>query len=130
MFEKKSGASGKSEKTKGKSSFITNFFLVLLLAVLAFEVFVTWNMTSTVNQKTQPASLSLVKITQSSCTDCQPIDSLSSPIENSNFSKIVSTKELDFSSSEAKALIQQYGIQSVPAVVVTGDFKKDNIVSL
>lgn len=117
-------------KAKKEGSLATKIALLLLLGFLLVEAFVTWNISSSLNEKARPANLNLIKISQSTCQNCTSVNSLSSSIENSNFSKIVSSRTIDFSSPEARSLIQQYGIQSIPAVIVTGEFKKDNIVSL
>ena len=113
-----------------KTSLFTKVILFFLFGILLIEIFVTWNMISTIKEKVRPANLDLVSISDSSCIECTTVRSLSSLIENNNNTKIKSMRTLDFSSQEAKSLIQQYGIQKIPAVIVTGEFKKENIVFL
>jgi len=115
---------------KEKTNTLTKVILALLFGVFLVEVFLSWNITSTMSEKIRSGNLNLVEISDSACSECASASSLSSLIRNDNSTKIISSKTLDFSSAEAKSLIQQYGVQKIPAVIVTGEFKKDNVVFL
>src|SRR3989304_6070903 len=113
-----------------KSSRLTKAVLLLLLGVLLVEVFVTWDATSKIGEKARPANLEIIQISDNTCVQCASVNLLSAPISGSNSTKILSTSTIDFASAEAKSLIAKYGVQKIPAVVVTGEFKKDNVVFL
>lgn len=76
----------------------------------------------------RPASLQLVKIADSSCTDCFNIDLITNAMKTLNVN-ITNSKTLDFSSAEAKQLINQYNIKVVPALIVSGETTKSTIQS-
>lgn len=77
----------------------------------------------------QPAKLQLIKITASFCQDCFNIDSVVENLKKAN-ANITSEKTLEFSSDEAKRLIETYGIEKVPTVIVLGEVNRSIIVSL
>lgn len=66
----------------------------------------------------------MISITDSSCTDCFDIGKLAEAVKNSNF-KIVSEKSLDYKSAEAQGLIEKYGIEAVPTIILTGEASED-----
>lgn len=119
-----------SASREEKTSLFTKVVLFALFGVLLAEAILTWNISSTIREKSRPANLSLIQIADSACVECANASAAFSAIKNNNNTKILSTRTLDFSSPDAQALVQQYGIQKIPAVVVTGEFKKNNIVYL
>lgn len=109
---------------------LKNIVLLLLAAVLAVEVIVTGVSTFTLKEGTRPASLSMTRIVDANCLTCITVGSLSDPIKNDANVNLGDVKSLEFSTLDAKALIMKYNITKIPALVVTGEFKKDNVVSL
>lgn len=83
----------------------------------------------TAEKENQPAKLQLIKIVASSCKDCFNIDSVIEDMKRANIN-ITSQKTLEFSSSEAKQLIQQYSIEKLPTVIVLGEVNKSSVVNL
>ena len=113
-----------------KTSTLTKAVLLFLAGILLIEVFVTWNVTSVINEKARPADLEIISISDSRCDECTAATSLSNLVEENNNTNVKSARDLDFSSAEAKNLIDQYQIEKIPAVVATGEFRKDNLVFL
>ncbi len=74
----------------------------------------------------QPAKLDLVTITEAACKDCSDINTIADALKKENV-KINSEKTIDASSSEAKRLITDYGINKLPTIIVTGEVSKQSI---
>ena len=117
-------------KTESRKITLKNIVLIALAAVLAVEVLVTGQTTYSLRESTRPADLTLTRIVDANCLSCTTVGSLSDPITNNTNAKINSVKTLEFSTLDAKALIMKYNITKFPAVIVTGEFKKENVVSL
>jgi hypothetical protein len=117
-------------KTGSNKLTFKNIILIALAAVLLGELLVTAQTIFSTQEGMRPANLNLVRIVDANCVSCTTVGSLSNAIENNTNAKISDIKTLEFSSLDAKALIMKYNITKIPAVVVTGEFKKDNIVSL
>lgn len=117
-------------KTASSKITLKNIVLIALAAVLAVEVFVTGTTINSFHESTRPASLSMVRIVDANCLTCTTVGSLSDPIKNNSNVNLGDLKTLEFSSLDAKALIMKYNITKIPALVVTGEFKKDNVVSI
>lgn len=77
----------------------------------------------------RPANLNIIRITDSSCSDCFDIDPVIESIKKAN-ANITSERSIDFSSDEAKQLIDKYEIKKLPTIVVTGEVNKSNVVNL
>lgn len=73
-----------------------------------------------------PAKIQLVKIYDSSCSECFDIDTIVSSLKSSSVN-VTSEKTLDLSSDEAKGLIEKYGILKAPTVIVSGEINKTSI---
>ena len=79
-------------------------------------------------QQNQPARIELIKIAASSCPDCFDINTVIESLKKSNVN-VTSEKALEFSSPEAKQLIEQYKIEKLPTVIVLGEVNKSTITS-
>ncbi|HLC59464.1 MAG: hypothetical protein J4452_04410 [Candidatus Aenigmarchaeota archaeon] len=112
-----------------KSSKLTKVLLGILLVIVASEVVLTFWTTITVSDKLRPASLQVTLLTDSTCTDCGSAESLLQQI-NVTGVKITSIDRLDYASTKAKQLINQYGVQTVPSILVFGETNKSNSLSL
>ncbi|MBR9690687.1 hypothetical protein GOV08_03300 [Candidatus Woesearchaeota archaeon] len=73
----------------------------------------------------RPANIELTIIT-ADCDECSDIVSAKRVIE-SYFVNITNTKKLDFNSSEAKLLINAYGVDKVPTIIIKGEINKTDI---
>ncbi len=80
-------------------------------------------------QQNQPAKLELIKIGASSCQNCFDINPVAENLKKANVN-VTSERSVDFSSDEAKQLIQQYNIEKVPTIIVLGEVNKSSVVSL
>jgi hypothetical protein len=119
-------------KRKEKISRINlkNIVLIALFAIFSVQVIVTASTIYSIRESTRPALLSMVRIVDANCLTCTTVGSLSDPIKNNSDVKLGDVKTLEFSSLDAKALIMKYNITRVPALIVSGEFKKDNVVSI
>ncbi len=102
----------------------------LLLILLVFNQIQIFGIYNTINDKTaaekdaaKPASLQLMAINDNSCSDCFSTKSIIAGIKGDNVN-ITQEKNLNYSSEEAKTLIESYGITKVPAVIITGEISK------
>jgi len=108
-------------------------YIVLGIALILFSLYSIYQVFSfgtlleeklaEAREAARPAEIQLVVITTSSCKDCYGIGSVVDTIEATKVN-ITDKKELDFSSEEAKLLIDKYGIEKVPTVIVTGEISK------
>lgn len=80
-------------------------------------------------QENAPPKLELVKIAASSCRDCFEIDPVIENLKKANVN-VTSERTLDFSSAEAKELVEKYDIEKLPTVIVLGEVNKSSAVSL
>ncbi|MDP7140963.1 MAG: hypothetical protein QF362_00615 [Candidatus Woesearchaeota archaeon] len=104
---------------------------VVLILFMLYNLSQTLSINITLDQKianvkeaAKPAEISLTVISTSSCKDCYDINSAVEVIESIGVS--VTSKEIDFSSEEAKALIAEHTIEKVPTVIVTGEIDKSS----
>jgi len=74
----------------------------------------------TVASRTAKVQLTTIS---AACDDCYDINSVVKVIESTDVN-ITDKKEIDFSSKEAKSLIEKYGIEKLPTVIVTGEINR------
>lgn len=117
-------------RRKKSSSWLTIAAMIILLAILAYNQFQIFSLSSEISQKiadakeaARPAAIQLAVIKDNACTDCFQIDAVVAGVNNSN-ANITEFKTLNYNSDEAKALIQKYQLNAVPAVVITGEVNK------
>ncbi len=108
--------------------------LAIVLSAVNFSLILTRNekvqeAVRLAEQQNQPAKLELIKITTSSCQDCFDIDTVVENLKKANVN-VTSEKTSDFSSAEAKRLIDQYKIEKLPTVIVLGEVNRSNVVNL
>ena len=118
----------KSKKSKSKIN-VQHDKIYLLLGVLVilfvlYNIFQIASFSSLFDEKmdeakeaASPAELELVLLTDSACSDCFDIQAVVDSIKGSHVN-ITSEKELNFNSAEARDLIQKYGIDKVPTVLL------------
>ncbi|MBI4095982.1 MAG: cupredoxin domain-containing protein [DPANN group archaeon] len=76
----------------------------------------------------RPANIEIVRIAASSCDDCFDTGPVVESLKKANVN-ITSERTVDFQSQEAKQLIDQYGIEKLPTVIVLGEVNKSTITS-
>ena len=94
------------------------------------NVIILTNVSMVVGQKTaaaEPAMLDIVEIYAAGCSNCYDsgIDVDEIKKQNTN----VSQRSVEMLSSEAQSLINMYGIEKLPALVVTGEINKSASLS-
>ncbi len=102
-----------------------------LLAILVLvNVYITFSMGQIANEfqaeseeTTRAAKIDLITITESSCTDCFDISTIVNGIKKANV-EVTSEQTLEYSDETAQALIEKYGIEKIPTVIVTGEIEK------
>ncbi len=102
----------------------------ILLLILLFNQFLLFTLNQTISQKLdaekdalRPASIKLTSISDESCSDCHSMQSIIDSIKGINVN-VTQEKSIDYSSEEAKSLIETYGIKKVPTVLITGEIDK------
>lgn len=134
-------ASKKSAK-KGKAlsrSFYTKVYYVLGITLIFFAllgVLQTRSIESAFDEKlaeareeARPGIVELLTITTKSCGDCYDINPVVSVIESTGVN-VTSKRTIDQSSAEAQSLVQKYGIEKLPTVIVTGEIDKTRALAL
>lgn len=76
-----------------------------------------------VKEAARPAEIELIVITTNNCEDCYNINAVVDVVESTGVN-ITKKEEIDFSSEEARSIIDKYGIEKVPTVIVTGEISK------
>lgn len=79
-------------------------------------------------KESQPARMQLVEIAVSFCGECSGIASAIEGLKSK--ANITSERKLEFSSGEAKQLINKYGIVKLPAAIVLGEVNKSGVANL
>jgi len=74
-------------------------------------------------ESVRPAEIKLVTITTESCKNCFDPDELEDIVTASGVN-VTEKRNIDFLSEEAKKRIAYYGIERLPAVIVTGELEK------
>ncbi len=103
---------------------LKRIILLILTVILIVEVLVTFNINTTIFNKLRPSNLELIRVVDSSCSDCLNIDTISSKIQDQNV-KILSDKTLERNSAEAQQIINKYGLKRVPVLLVSGEISRD-----
>ena len=115
--------------------------LIALIAVLAvlyfFNAFTSMKLSTAIDEKisqvkeeSSPVELKLVSITDSGCSECTDLAPLITQLKSFDFVNVAEEIELDFSSQEAKKLIEENEINRVPALLVFGELENDKVKDL
>lgn len=112
---------------------ILNAGIFILLGILLFNSFFVFSIESKLNSRIEeakelarPAELGLV-IIESSCSDCFDITSITEVLKGSAEINIAKEKSLPRTSENAVKIISQYGIEKLPAIILTGEIEKASI---
>ncbi len=103
---------------------LKKIILLILTVILIVEVLVTFNINTTIFNKLRPSNLELIRVVDSSCSDCLNTDTISSKIQDQNV-KILSDKTFDRNSAEVQKLITKYGIMRLPVLLIFGEINRD-----
>jgi|TARA_B100001964_G_scaffold244791_1_gene327925 hypothetical protein len=105
----------------------------VLLGIMLFNSFFVFSVGSKLGAKIEeakelarPAELGLIKI-ESSCSDCFDIDEVVKVLKDSSDIEIVKEKSLLRNSENAIKIINNYGIEKLPTIVLAGEIEKASI---
>lgn len=73
----------------------------------------------------RPANISLLELGVPDCPDCYSIGNVVDSLKSANVN-VIGAKTINYTSPEAKELIQKYGIKKVPALIISGEVDKSN----
>jgi len=113
---------------KHKKEDIKKIMKVLVIILLFLSIINLWLMYN-LNKKSsekfvfEPAKIQLITITNSKCLDCFNISPIVDSIKRKNV-EIVKDDTLESDSIKAKELINNYGINKIPTVIVAGEVNK------
>ncbi|MBI2102159.1 hypothetical protein HYT53_06125 [Candidatus Woesearchaeota archaeon] len=109
---------------------------ILLGIILIINLILTLNInkdlkkaSEAVQEKLKPAKIELTSIINPKCPDCFDISAVISGIKGSN-ANITKESVLEFDSAEGRKIIKKYGLEKIPAIVVTGEIDKVNVNGL
>ncbi len=133
----------KTKWLKNKWSFSDSFHLkVYLVLGLALVLVIAFNLAQGASFKTLfeqrlaeakeaavPAKIQLVVIKNSGCRDCFDIGPITASLKEANVN-ITEERVLEFDSKIAKELIEKYGLEKIPLLLVSGEIDKLNIRDL
>jgi hypothetical protein len=107
--------------------------IFVLLGILLFNSFFVFSVGKSLNVKIEeakelarPAELGLIKI-ESSCSDCFDINKIAEVLKESSDLKITKEKSLLRNSENAIKIIEKYGIEKLPTIILTGEIEKASI---
>lgn len=110
-----------------------NHLIIPLIIVLGIIVIFNLIQITLINKQldekvgvVKPAEVKLYTIREASCAKCYNLNSVISSIKSNNV-KVVEEKTIDFGSTNAKKLIDKYGIKRLPTVIILGDIDKISI---
>lgn len=109
----------KEEERKAK--FLRGLVIGIIAAVVILAIAIPLIMR---NSGSGPAKLKLTVITKPDCTQCWDVGLLTEALAQYKV-KITGTTTLDYSSGKGKKLVEKYGIDKVPSVIISGDLDKD-----
>lgn len=125
-----------NKKKVFSNSFYTKVYLVLGIALIFFTLYSmsqTYSFEKVYEQKlieakedAKPAKIQLIVLENTKCPDCFDITPIIDVVKKANVN-ITKEEELDLSSEKAKGLIDKYGIEKIPAVLLFGEIDKLNI---
>ncbi len=116
------------QKQSSQSWNISTIMLVILAILVLVNLFFTVQFSNAIVQKistaaeqARPAQLELTRIENKACTDCFGSDAAMTLLKNAN---VNITKDTSLDYKDAVALIAQYNISYVPAVILKGEIDK------
>ena len=111
-------------------SIIVLILLTAMLVVAGLNIYSTTTANVILNEKAKeieefnkPVKIQLSVI---DCEDCSDIDSVVESVKSKNV-EILEEKNLDYNSEEAKDLIEKYGIQKLPSILIFGEIDNKKV---
>ncbi len=102
--------------------------LIVLYGINAFATGKIINPIKSSVESQRPANLHLALITND-CENCYDMENAITFIKSQNVN-IIQEKTLSYTDKEAQDIIKENGIQSLPALVITGETLQDNVINL
>lgn len=103
---------------------------IVLVLIIAFNIALSFGIYKDLREKVdasketaKPAKIDLAVIKDSKCADCSDISPYISLVKSGKVN-VTGEKTLELDSGEARQLIGRYGIQKVPAIIITGETDK------
>ncbi|MBI2662821.1 hypothetical protein HYX11_05165 [Candidatus Woesearchaeota archaeon] len=111
-----------------KQSFFQHYLyliiaLTIILIIGSFLLIKYTNLSQNIVSPPQKIELDLIVITTKNCPECFDIDFLADQITSSNIS-LKSKLNIDYSSLKSAAIVKQYNITKVPALIIQGNLEE------
>ncbi len=101
--------------------------VVVLALVYIVNIINTTGLVLNIGEKVEqqkPANIEIIKLSDQSCPNCFNTDLVIQELTQSGKIKIVKDEVVDVSTDRGKSLIQELSVQSVPTVIIKGEFNK------
>ncbi len=102
-------------------------FILIFFVVLLFSIFQVSQLQKELNEEMEmerlekiPAELQVTKLVNSECEECFDIDAILTKIKGNNVN-ITYEETVEFDTVKGRGIITKYGLEKVPAVIVTGE---------
>jgi hypothetical protein len=122
-----------NSRVSGNWNIIILAIALILVVVVAVNVATSFSISKGLKEKAaaaedaaRPAEIEMIVVTNSECPNCFDSSLLTEFVRSSNVN-VKNEKTIEFDSAEAKELTAKYGIQIVPALVVTGEIDKASL---
>lgn len=129
----------KHHSAASKKDNLPSIFLALIIIlgiILAINLALTFSLNKNIAEKTEaakenskPAKIEFTVIKNSKCSDCYDISAVSDHLKGSGI-EVIKESSIELDSSEGRSLASKYGIERVPAVILTGEIEKAAIEGL
>ena len=129
----------KEEKMLFGRPFYKKVYVILGIALILFGIYNISQITSfsrlfstklaEAKEAARPAQIELITIKDANCKDCFDITPVVSSIKKYNVN-ITKEENLDLNSEKAEELINEYGIEKIPAVLLFGEIDRNRISEL
>lgn len=122
-------------KKRRNNELVQNAFIGLVIALVilyGINIFLTNSALEPIRSKLQqekPANLHFTLITTADCENCYDMSQVADFIKRQNVN-IIQEKNLNYKNGEAQDIIAKNGIESLPALVITGEVSQANIAHM
>lgn len=130
----------KISKAKMKQDKELKLFVGVLVALGLFylvNIFGTFSVLSGINEKifereelNRPANLEIIQILDNSCVNCVDLSDIIISLGSFDSVKIADNIIVSYSSTEGAKLIEEFGIQKIPALIIKGEIDKSNVENI
>ncbi len=101
--------------------------VVVLAVVYIVNIVNTTGLVLNIGEKVEqqkPANIEIIKLSDQSCPNCFNTDLVVQGLTQSGKVKVVKDEVVDISTERGKTLVQELSVESVPTVIVKGEFNK------